>query len=302
MAAAENAAKTRHRRKSMAKKKTKEHDHSTAEILLTNKFWNRPMAGVLYDRQFKNMVGWYVNESEIRPMIDLVGQCQNQTILDVGCGTGRYLELLNPNNKKFGIDQSNEMLEIARHKIPDAHFQNASAESLPFDSNSFDLVYSVRVLQHIRNQEKAINEMARVCKPSGTLIIVNYNSWSLLNVYKHIRMSWVGKILNIPFKPILGQRSFFGPWGFQYDNYCSVPELSRMMSRNGFQLRHKWGITCGAPWFLNSFFIGKILEMFVPTFFRYFLLGCLWFDKCIGRRNPCKYFLDLILIEGKKIS
>jgi len=54
---------------------------------------------------------------------------------------------------------------------------------------------------------------------------------------------------------ILGRRSFFNPWGFDYDNYCSLPELSGMFEASGLRPTHRWGVTSAMPWFLNSFFL-----------------------------------------------
>lgn len=274
---------------------------SDVSLQATAQYWNRPDAGKLYNQEFKNLVGWYVSDSEMQPIRDLAGHLEGKSILDVGCGTGRHLTCFRPDNKLFGIDQSDEMLGTARERMGQASFQIASAEEIPFDTNSFDLVYSVRVLQHIRNQEQAIREMVRVCKPNGMLIIVSYNSWSLLNLYKHVRMSWLGKILNLPFKMILGRRSFFGPWGFKYDNYCSVRELTKILNQNQVRIRYTWGVTCAMPWLFNSFFIGKILEISVPIFFRTFLKCCLWIDRTLARKFPLKYFTDMVLVAGEKI-
>lgn len=266
----------------------------------TDLYWDRSQAGVTYDQEFENIVGRYTHESETCPLRDIVGHLEGKQILDVGCGTARHLKLFKPGNQLHGIDQSKEMLEVAKQKVPQARFSVSFAEELPFESNRFDLVYSVRVMQHVRDQKRMIQEMARVCLPRGLVIVVNYNSWSLLNIYKHIRMSWAGRVVNLPFKVLLGRRSFFGPWGFHYDNYCSIPELAHLMENADLQVIRSWGVTCGMPWFFNNFFIGKILEILAPTFFSQFLKLCLWFDSHLARRFPLKYFTDLVLVAGEK--
>ena len=264
--------------------------------------WVRPEAGRLYDREFQNLIGWYANRSETEPLRDLVGTLEGKRILDVGCGTGRHLELFQLSNQITGIDQSEEMLALARQKNPHAELHLGSVESLPFDSNTFDVVYSFRVLQHVRDQMQAIREMARVCKVGGTVLVVTYNAWSPLNLYKHLRMSYLGRILNLPFRVLLGRRAFFEPWGFIYDNYCSIPELKAMFRKNSVAPKLSWGITCGMPWFWNCFLIGKIFEKAVPTFFRAYFEACLWCDRHLARKSPLKYFTDLVLVAGEKIT
>ena len=271
-----------------------------SSLAQTQQFWNRPGAGQFYDLQFKNGIGWYTNETEIQPLLDLIKDARGKKILDVGCGTGRHLARFHADNELYGIDGSDEMLVIAQKTNPKANLKRALAEELPFDSNTFDFVYSIRVLQHLRNQEQAIREMIRVTKPGGKIIVVNYNSWSLLNLYKHLRMSGFGRILNIPFKLILKDRSFFGPWGFAYDNYTSIPELKKMMNQNGATAEVFWGLSSAMPWFLNDFFVGKIFQKLIPPIFRFYLKMCLFFDRYIARLFPFKYFTDLVLVSGRK--
>lgn len=277
----------------------KSNEANTAQA---KQFWTKEEAGKHYDKQFKNLIGWYVDTSESEPLEALIQDCRNLKVLDVGCGTGRHLSRFPAGNELYGVDLSESMLAEARVKNPGGTFEAASADKLPYEDNTFDLVFSSRVIQHMRDQQKMIDEMARVCKPGGRVIMICYNSWSLLNVYKHIRMSWVGRILNLPFGWLLKQRSFFGPWGFEYDNYCSIPEVGRMMRKASVEPELAWGVSCGMPWFWVNFFIGKILERLVPWLWKGILKTYLWLDRTAGRHFPLKYTTDLILVAGKKSS
>ncbi len=277
-------------------------DEKPSESVLskTKVFWDRKEAGKAYDKEFTDPIGYYVNESEMQPMADLMQDVKNSRVLDVGCGTGRHLSLLTEGNHLYGIDLSLSMLAEAQAKMPAGAFMSGSAVTLPFKDHSFDLVVSSRVLQHIRDQQKMISEMARVCKPGGQVIMLSYNSWSGLCAYKQIRLSWVGKILNIPFKLVLGKRSFFNPWGFDYDNYCSIPELSRFMKNSGLEVQRSWGATCGMPWFWNDFFIGKIVGRFLPGLLKAIVNIFLFLDKTIARIFPLKYFTDKVIVVAAK--
>ena len=191
--------------------RTREH---SSTFRSTQDFWTRHEAGKQYDREFQGLLGQYVHRSELEPVLDVIGRKKNLKILDVGCGTGRYLAELDVENRLVGLDLSASMLEEAKTRCGNSSFIGGSSTALPFFDNAFDIVFSVRVIQHIQDQTRMIQELARVCRPGGTVILLSYNSWSLLNIYKQIRMSWVGRVLNFPFGVLLGRRSFFGPWGF----------------------------------------------------------------------------------------
>lgn len=272
----------------------------SANTVQAKNFWTRSEAGKHYDKQFKNLIGWYVDASESEPLEDLIKDIHGKSILDVGCGTGRHLARFSRDNALHGMDLSESMLAEAQLKNPEGHFKAGSAEKLPYEDNSFDCVFSSRVIQHIRNQQKMMDEMTRVCKPGGQVILIGYNSWSLLNIYKHIRMSWVGRLLNLPFGWLLKQRSFFGPWGFEYDNYCSIPEVRGMMKKTGLQPETAWGVSCGGSWFFANFFIAKIMQTLMPTFWKMILSFFLLIDRTLARHFPLKYATDLILVVGKK--
>ncbi len=76
-------------------------------------------------------------------------------LLDVGCGTGFYLDLFKCNIT--GVDPSEELLKECKYKTIKAY-----AEKLPFKDNSFDLVISITSIHNFKNINKALEEMKRV--------------------------------------------------------------------------------------------------------------------------------------------
>ena len=99
-------------------------------------------------------------------------------VLDLGCGTGTYLEIQSslPKHKNvrwYGADPSEEMLRIAKGKIPNVKFHNAVAEELPFPDAHFDYVTSRFSFHHFTDRYAAIKEIHRVIKPGGFFKIVN---------------------------------------------------------------------------------------------------------------------------------
>jgi demethylmenaquinone methyltransferase/2-methoxy-6-polyprenyl-1,4-benzoquinol methylase/phosphoethanolamine N-methyltransferase len=107
-------------------------------------------------------------------------------VLDVGTGPG-YLALaasglVAPGGRAVGIDASREMIDRARglaaRRGSKAEYLVASAESLPFEDDSFDVVVSRLVFHHLPGDVKlqALSEMARVLRPGGRLLVVDLAS------------------------------------------------------------------------------------------------------------------------------
>lgn len=99
---------------------------------------------------------------------------QRRKVLDLGCGTGAILKLverLNANAELTGCDPAPEMLRIAREQIPSAQFVCASAASLPLGDKSFDAVVSCFALHHLTHEAKlvAAREMYRLLEPGGVV-------------------------------------------------------------------------------------------------------------------------------------
>jgi ubiquinone/menaquinone biosynthesis C-methylase UbiE len=91
-------------------------------------------------------------------------------LLDVGCGTGWYLEHLAAFcNECIGIDVSEGMLAIAHHRLRfgtgRAMLKIANAERLPFHESRSDVVMCTRVLSHLPNILPAVREMRRTLMP-----------------------------------------------------------------------------------------------------------------------------------------
>jgi ubiquinone/menaquinone biosynthesis C-methylase UbiE len=106
-------------------------------------------------------------------------------VLEVGCGTGLILErIARVAEVAKGIDLSPGMLEQARQRGLDVC--EGMATELPFADASFDLVYSFKVLAHVPEIEKALEEMARVTRPGGTILAEFYNPWSVRYLAKRL--------------------------------------------------------------------------------------------------------------------
>ena len=91
----------------------------------------------------------------------------NQSVLDIGCGNGRlYEELESKNVKYFGVDSCQSLIDIARERYkntsPNAQFAVFDIFNLPFEKNSFDVIFAIAIINHIptkKLQKKAIKKL-----------------------------------------------------------------------------------------------------------------------------------------------
>jgi ubiquinone/menaquinone biosynthesis C-methylase UbiE len=108
---------------------------------------------------------------------------RDREVLEVGCGTGLILSRIAAfAHSAQGVDLSPGMLQKARAR--GLTVTEASATSLPFGDNLFDVTCSFKVLAHIPDVRLALSEMARVTRPGGTIIAEFYNPWSLRGLIK----------------------------------------------------------------------------------------------------------------------
>ena len=109
----------------------------------------------------------------------VVRHCPPGAALDVGCGTGALAaRLAGAGYETVGVDPSEGMLEVLRQRSPQVRAVRASAESLPFPDDSFDVVLTVAVLHHIADRggvRRTLAEMVRVAKPSGRVLVWDHN-------------------------------------------------------------------------------------------------------------------------------
>ena len=112
-------------------------------------------------------------ELVVRPVLDRIAQ-SGVRALDAACGTGRHAAYLHDLGCTVtGVDQSLEMLAVAKTKLPAVRFEQGDLERLSFAGGSFDLVVVSLALCHLADPTAAVAELARVLRPGGTLVITD---------------------------------------------------------------------------------------------------------------------------------
>ncbi|EAU40665.1 SAM (and some other nucleotide) binding motif:Generic methyltransferase:Bacterial regulatory protein, ArsR [Fulvimarina pelagi HTCC2506] len=123
----------------------------------------------------------HVPDAEIAAALDRVlGKQRIGTMLDIGTGTGRMMEMLaNRCERMLGVDTSREMISAARAKLDDAKVKNAQlrvgdAYNLPANGETYDLVVLHQVLHYLDEPMRAVREASSVLAPGGRLVIVDF--------------------------------------------------------------------------------------------------------------------------------
>ncbi len=101
-------------------------------------------------------------------------------VLDVGVGTGLELPMFTPNVRIVGVDLSEPMLDIARKRVTQKGLANVEdlrvmdAMNLEYPDASFDAVVAPYVVTVVPDPRRTLEEMARVTRPGGEIVIVNH--------------------------------------------------------------------------------------------------------------------------------
>ncbi len=131
--------------------------------------------------QWDHIRSLYVDEKEVEAaLLGLLPSAGLHDLLDIGTGTGRMLEVFGPRvERALGLDLSREMLAVARVNLERARLRNCSIRQgdmyqLPLPGASFDAVVIHQVLHYAERPGQVVAEAARVLRPGGTLVIVDF--------------------------------------------------------------------------------------------------------------------------------
>jgi len=164
------------------------------------RFCSVPNLGLgVYAKWRASEIGATTERLERQLILELVGNVSGRRILDVGCGDGELaVELTTRGAVVTGIDASAEMIEAARGRARrenvDVTFQVAEAGNLSFPAEQFDVVTAITVLCFVEDAVPAFQEVERMLRPGGRLVIGELGKWSAWAVGRRVR-AWLGSKL-----------------------------------------------------------------------------------------------------------
>lgn len=184
--------------------------------------------------------------NDLKPLVKYTKN--SNKVLDLGCGNGRLYQLFCDLSIEYvGVDFSEGQLEMARKNYPEVKFVLGEMTDLPFKDNEFDIIYCIATFHHLSHREsrlKALEEMKRVLKPEGKVVMTNWNL--LQGVAKKYLDS--GKWRRID------KKDFIIPWrdsdggvlGERYYHAFDMEELKGLFSEAGFKVEENYCSRKGA--------------------------------------------------------
>ena len=189
-----------------------------------------------------------------------VGALAQQEILEVGCGGGLVCEeLAGRKAVMVGIDSSQGALAAARTHAQQSglghiiHYEQGSAEALPYADGSFSVIVCLDVLEHVRDPKATIAEIARVLAPGGIFVFDTINRTLIARAV----LIWYGE--NIPNGSLV--RGIHN-----YHDFIKPRELRAVLAASGLQVHELTGfmprgfvnglIKMGPGWFTGVSYVG----------------------------------------------
>jgi len=194
------------------------------------------------DHRRSSRLGWGYEQKRIHQTIfEFLRIRDGDRVLEIGCGkgdltrklSGAFAELIAFDISPIGVDKARQHVD----DTCDCHFLLSDATTLPFRTNSFDVVVLSEVLEHVLDQERCIQEIHRVTRPGGRLMLTTPNTGGLhRNTQRLIHM--------------LLRRSFI-PRSSQIIDNPLPPSIMEQMLQTHFMIEKKRGVLYTLPYLGN---------------------------------------------------
>lgn len=164
---------------------------------------------------------------------------KNDSLLEIGCGTGGFLVAAKAKFKNVvGADIAFRWLIVARKRLEELNLDIplvcCCSEYLPFQDNSFDLTVAEDVLEHVKNQEITLKETHRVLNNEGMVFLGTPNRFSITSE-PHVRLWGVGFL---PRRLMNGYVKLMKGLSYEHIKVLSFPELKNLLKKSNFDDHH----------------------------------------------------------------
>ncbi|MHB8485225.1 MAG: class I SAM-dependent methyltransferase [Candidatus Acidiferrales bacterium] len=196
-----------------------------------------------YARWRETYLGALTERIEEEAVFQLSGNLGGKCLLDLGCGDGTYsIAAFQRGARVTGVDISDVMLDSARRRAAacgaSVEWRQASAESLPYDSGTFDIVLAVTILCFVRDPLQVVREVKRLLRPGGWSVIGELGRYSAWALSRRVR-GWLGS----------------SRW--RDAHFWTVGELQQLLQQAGFQIGPPRGCVYYPPFNLAAHIIGE---------------------------------------------
>lgn len=159
-----------------------------------------------------DLLSFGIHRTWLKKAVALAGLDSNSFVVDFATGTGKFafeFAKRNPSITIVGLDFSEKMLEIAQNRSIQHGYQikfiQADALRTPFPDNTFDVATISYGIRNVRSIEECLQEMARVLKPNGKIIIVEFGTpkrWlkPIYRIYENLFIIPFGGLLSGDYK------------------------------------------------------------------------------------------------------
>ncbi len=196
-----------------------------------------------YARWRETYLGSLAERVEEAAIFQFAGDMRGKRLLDLGCGDGTYsIAAFQRGAQVTGVDILEAMLNSAQRRATvcgaSVEWRQASAESLPYESETFDIVLAVTILCFLREPLQVMREVRRVLRPGGLFVIGElgkFSSWALL---RRVR-GWLGS----------------STW--REAHFWTIGELRELLQQAGFRVTGSRGCVYYPPSALVARVVGE---------------------------------------------
>jgi demethylmenaquinone methyltransferase / 2-methoxy-6-polyprenyl-1,4-benzoquinol methylase len=166
-----------------------------------------------------------------------------ETIVDVACGTGDLMidwkNIATDNSivvdKIIGIDPSIGMMEVGKTKIKDGIFIEAGAENMPLEDGSADIISISYGIRNVVKRKEALEEFARVLKPNGILVILEFTKNDKVNLSSKLTNFYMHKIMPVIGGLVSGNSEAYIYLPESIDNFITTKEMLSELKSVGLE-------------------------------------------------------------------